>query len=83
MYYPGYDTSKTQPNHESLFAFLAEQCWEEPFVELYGCWDGDEAQEVRDRREILLAELTDEKFHFRLKGYCRVKMPGLTSRSTE
>ncbi len=75
VYSPDYDTSKTQPNHAGLVAFLAEHCGKEPFVELYGCWDGDEAQDVHDRREIELAELVDEKFHFRMNGYCRVKMP--------
>lgn len=75
IYDPGYDTSKTQPNHASLVAFLAEHCGKEPFVELYGCWDGDEAEDVQDRREIELAKLADENFHFHMKGYCRVKMP--------
>ena len=72
---PGYDPAEPQPNHAGLVAFLAEHCGKEPFVELYGCWDGDEAQEVQDRREIELAKLADEKFHFRMKGFCRVKMP--------
>jgi hypothetical protein len=75
-YVPGYDSSKTQPNHAGLVAFLAQHCGKEPFVELYGCWDGDEGQDARDRREIGLAEFANERFHFRMNGYCRVYMPG-------
>ena len=41
IYDPGYDPSKTQPNHTALRAYLTEHCRAEPFVELYGCWDGD------------------------------------------
>jgi hypothetical protein len=75
IYDPGYDPSKTQPNHAGLVAFLAEHCGKEPFVELYGYWDGDEAHEVRDRREIELSELSDKLFYFRMNGYCRIRMP--------
>jgi hypothetical protein len=32
----------TQPNHESLVAFIRQHFTGEPFVELYGCWSGDE-----------------------------------------
>ena len=71
-----YDPSDTQPNHADLVAFLAEHCGTESFVELYGCWDGDHAKEVRDRRELALSELADERFHFRMDGYCRIRMPG-------
>jgi hypothetical protein len=74
-YAPDYDPSKTQPNHVGLVTFLAEHCGKELFVELYGCWDADEAQDIRDRRELELLELADEKFHFRMNGYCRVRMP--------
>jgi len=70
------EISKTQPNQEGLVGYLAEHCGKEPFVELYGCWAGDELQEVRDRREIELAELADKQFHFCMNGYCRVRMPG-------
>ena len=73
---PDDDVSKTQPNHVGLVAYLAEHCGKEPFVELYGCWDGDEAQDVRDRRKIELSELADKQFHFRMNGYCRINMPG-------
>ena len=76
---PDDDVSKTQPNHTGLVAYLAEHCGKEPFVELYGCWDGDEAQDVRDRREIELSELADRQFHFRLNGYCRINMSGFRS----
>ena len=74
-YDPDYDPSKTQPNHAGLVAFLAEHCGMEAFVELYGCWDGDEAEDLRDRREIQLSELAGERFHFRMNGYCKIWMP--------
>jgi len=70
------DPSNTQPNHADLVAFLAEHCGTDSFVELYGCWAGDHAKEVRDRREVALLELADERFHFCMDGYCRVIMPG-------
>lgn len=76
-YDPDYDTSRSQPNHVDLVAYLAEHCRTEAFVELYGCWVGDHAKDVRDRREIELSELADRQFHFRMNGYCRVRMPGL------
>jgi hypothetical protein len=72
---PDDDVSRTQPNHVGLVAFLAEHCKKESFVELYGCWIGDETKEVRDRREIELSDLTDHQFHFLMNGFCRVKMP--------
>lgn len=69
-----FDPTDPQPNHEALVSYLREHCSVEPFVELYGCWDGDHAQDLQDRREIDLSELANPRFHFRMNGYCKVRV---------
>ncbi len=72
---PDYDPATDRPNHDGLVEFLRHHCAREPFVELYGCWNGDFAEPEEDRRELKLAELAEPMFHFHERGYCRVRMP--------
>jgi len=78
---PGYDTGETQPNHDALAAFLCEHFSREPFVELYGLWDGDWELPVEDRREIAVTAITSPQFHFRERGFCRVAIHGTISKT--
>jgi hypothetical protein len=64
----------TQPNHESLVAFLREHFGGEAFVELYGCWSGDEGRPEIERREVELAKLRSPGFHFHELGSCQVNL---------
>lgn len=73
-YIPDTDHSGTQPNHLNLVEVLKQHFGTAPFVELHGCWDGDHAIQPEDRREVCINDLLDENFHFRMKGYCRVRM---------
>lgn len=64
--------AETQPNQLKLKAYLEEDFKEEPFIELYGCWSGDEGQPRELSAEINLSQITDPKFCFRERGFYRV-----------
>ncbi len=69
---PDYDPSDTQPNHLALAAFLRSHCAGEPFVELFGVWDGDYAKTPKGHLEVQLERLADPKFFFRERVHYRV-----------
>jgi hypothetical protein len=66
----------TQRNHAELAAFLREHLGGEPFVELYGCWSGNEKEVARFDDEIDADELEEPGFCFREQGYYRVSFGG-------
>lgn len=68
----------TQPNHESLVAFIRQHFADEMFVELYGCWSGDEARPELERRELELAQLRSPGFYFHHRSSCQVNLRGCT-----
>jgi hypothetical protein len=72
MSWPGFDPAKTQPNHEDLAALIRRHFSAEPFVELYGGWEGQLSKPVLAREEIPLAEILEPHFHFRVQGFYRV-----------
>lgn len=72
---PDYSTARTQPNHEHLADLLARQLREEPFVELFGNWEGYSGcleNPILWREEITLARIVHPHFHFRIQGFYRV-----------
>src|SRR2546426_5264963 len=62
---PDYDPSDTQPNHAALVSFLQQHFSAEPFVELYGCWDGEFSAATEGRIDIAVDRIADTHFHFR------------------
>lgn len=69
---PDYDPGETQPNHDALVIFLHQHFFAEPFVELYGLWDGGFDAPAEDHQEIPVTRLSDPRFHFREGGFYRV-----------
>lgn len=65
-------TEGSQSNHEALVALIQQYFASHPFVELYGCWDGDFAEAVQHREEISLQRIVQPEFRFRERGYYRV-----------
>ncbi len=58
----------SQPNHESLAAFVRGLLATEPLVELYGCWWGDFQESPQDHQEIFASRLADPGFFFHHRG---------------
>ena len=73
---PDYDPKERQGNHEALAALVRQHFGGEPFVELYGCWEGDFALPEKDRRELTLADITALGFHFHQLGFARIVLAG-------
>jgi hypothetical protein len=73
---PDEDPAATQPNHESLVNLLRQYFRGEPFVELYGCWEGDFARPEKARLVVTPADITNQGFHFLQLGFCRVMLGG-------
>jgi hypothetical protein len=65
----------TQHNHQALVRLLQEQFADESFVELYGCWSGDESLAVKINSELLLDQIGDRLFCFRERGFYRAAIP--------
>jgi hypothetical protein len=75
---PDYDPGETQPNHDALvWLLLGKDLSEEPFIELYGLWDGDFDATAEDRQEISVSQIAHPRFHFRERAFYRVT--GLTN----
>ena len=69
-----YDPSETQPNHDALVAFLRLHFAAEPFVELYGLWDGEFDASAESYQEVSLSRLAEPRFYFRERGFYRVAL---------
>lgn len=69
-------TEAKQANHESLVALLRQHFRSEPFVELYGCWEGDFALPEKARLVVSPADIASQGFHFLELGFCRVVLGG-------
>jgi len=54
-------------NQQGLARYLAECLADEESIELFTCWNGDEAEPLKRRREIRLAELLEDDFEFEEK----------------
>ena len=67
--------NETQHNHQQLRDYLFREFKVESFVELYGCWDGDEKEAVKFQEEISLDRLAEPTFCFHERGFYRVIMP--------
>jgi len=63
-----------QRNQQQLRDFLLEKFKDEPFVELFGCWSGDEAQPAEFNDEIPLQRIVDLRFSFRERGFYRISL---------
>jgi hypothetical protein len=59
-------------NRESLAELL--RATGESFIELYGVWAGDFAEEPRSREEISVESLRHEDFYFKGRGFYRVDL---------
>jgi len=59
-------------NRASLAALL--QTTGEAFVELYGVWAGDFADEPRVREEVTLEGIRRDDFHFKERGFYRLAL---------
>lgn len=66
----------TQQNHDALIAFIRQHFATEPFVELYGCWDGDFAEPLASEIDLALSRVADPVFCFRERGYYKVRLDG-------
>jgi hypothetical protein len=53
---------------------LLSQFSTEPFIELYGCWTGEEAEPAKLRINVPLSRLRDVTFCFRERGYYKVQI---------
>ncbi len=65
---------KTQPNHQNLQNYLRTQFSDEDFIELYGCWDGDEDLPEEFALEIPLEQVGDPGFCFKERGYYFIRV---------
>lgn len=59
-------------NQQQLFELMQKVLKNEEYIELFGCWDGDQESEIEFRREIKLIELLEESFFFREKELIKV-----------
>ena len=59
-------------NQQQLFELMQKVLKNEEYIELVGCWDGDQESEIEFRREIKLEELLEESFFFREKEFIKV-----------
>ncbi len=62
-----------QNNHDALAAYLRRLLEMEPFVELYGCWEGEWAEPELHRGEATPDLMADPKFVFRSRGFYLVQ----------
>jgi hypothetical protein len=51
-------------NQEGLARYLSECLSDEEFIELFTCWNGDEALPLERRRELRVEELLEDEFEF-------------------
>ena len=73
IYSEGVEHQKyTQPNHRKLFDYIEREFKNEPFLELYGCWSGEEAERSTTEAEVRLDRIADPGFCFRERGFYRV-----------
>ena len=55
-------------DHQELYDLVISLIDDGGFVELYGCWDGDERDTAEHREAILASRLLDDGFWFRERG---------------
>lgn len=61
-----------EKNQRQLFERLRKLLKDEDYIELFGCWDGDQELEIEFQREIIIDELLSNTFYFREKELIKV-----------
>lgn len=69
-------------NHQELQDLVISLIDDDGYVEVYGCWDGDEGYKAEHEEEILASRLIEEGFWFRERGLYRIKTANKTVQST-
>jgi hypothetical protein len=59
--------SSVRKNQQGLARYLAACLMDEESIELFTCWNGDETQPLKRRREIRVADLLEDEFEFEEK----------------
>jgi hypothetical protein len=73
IYSEGVETqNRTQHNHQQLRDYLLQEFKGESFVELYGCWSGEENEAASSNGEIPLDRLAEPTFSLRERGLYRI-----------
>ncbi len=74
--YPDYieavEKIEKDKNQKQLFELLRKILKTEDYIELFGCWAGDEESEIEFQREIIIDELLEKTFYFREKELIKV-----------
>lgn len=65
---------KKEKNQRQLFEVIKKILVNEYYIELFGCWDGDQESEIEFQREIKLDELSSETFYFQEKELIKVRL---------
>jgi hypothetical protein len=55
-------------DHQELHDLVTSLLKDGGYIELYGCWDGDEPQKAEHKEAIPASRLLDEEFWFRERG---------------
>ena len=55
-------------NQRLLFNYIKNYLSDQEFIEIYGCWDGDFAENTKVRMEVQLFELLSTDFYFLERG---------------
>lgn len=59
------DSADIINNQIQLFNFIKNNLFDQEFVEIYGCWDGDFADQPEDKQEIALNDILEPDFYFK------------------
>lgn len=59
-------------DHQALHDLVRSHLARDGYVELYGCWDGDEREKAEHEEEIPPSRIIDERFWFRERGLFRI-----------
>jgi len=60
-------------DHQELHDLVVSLIDDDGYVELFGCWDGDEQDRAEHEEEIPASRLLDKGFWFRERGLYRIK----------
>lgn len=58
------DASATDTTQEQLHKYLGECLENQDFIELYGCWSGEESESADHYREVTINDLKSDHFFF-------------------
>ena len=72
MEYEGSDHQLMRASLDAFAAYLDQQLKRVARIELFACWDGDQASAQEVRREITPEALRSQDFYFREKEFVRV-----------